>query len=331
MLPYQDSSRKLRDCAIAVILSVIFSQFGGLVFFFTVPLYVLYYRKGFSELLPSALTVLAVLAVLAIWKTRLVADTDLRRALIVIEMIIPVLLMLGLFFVIDVIPVLSGYRRLYRLLAATAAGVIVFIPVYLILRRNEVFTNAVSYQINAIAGALTGSGGGTYESEVMKSYLGEDGLVGYMRTFYKRSAGAFYFLILLTTSRFAEVIMFRFGKKNVMRLTEFTVPTVLLWPTLLTAVSIIVEMFNLLQLGIVSPFLWNAGLILVFLYGLQGFAIMRSLFIKFRLPNGLRLMVEFLLVLILAMPGINYFVIIGLPVLGISETWINLRKSIRST
>jgi hypothetical protein len=42
-------------------------------------------------------------------------------------------------------------------------------------------------------------------------------------------------------------------------------------------------------------------------------------------------MIEFILMMMLVMPGINYIVIIGLPVLGISETWINLRKPIRST
>ena len=327
----QESSRRLRDGLIAVILTVIFSQFGGLVFFYTVPLYILYYRKGFSDLAIASASVFVVLAVLAVWKTRLVTDTDLRRALIIMEMIIPVLLMFGMFFVIDVIPVLSGYRRLYRLLAATAAGMLVFIPVFLLLKSNQVFTEAVSAQINAIAGMFSPEGTGSYESEVMKTYLGEEGLVGYMKNFYRRSVGAFYFLLLLVSSRAADILMFRFGRRDAMRLIDFKVPSTLLWPTLLAAVAVLVEMFGLFRLGYFSSLVWNAGLILVFIYGLQGLAIIRSLFIKYRLPHGLRLMIEFVIIMILVMPGINYIVIIGLPVLGISETWINLRNSIRST
>lgn len=331
MLLSQGSSRRLRDAVIAVALAVIFSQFGLLMFFLTVPLYTLYYRKGFSDLLISSGAVMLLLLIFAIWKTRLVTDADLRRALIVIEMIIPVLLMLGLFFVIDVIPVLSGYRRLFRMLFATMAAMLVFVPVYLFLKENQVFADAVTAQLNAVAGVFTAEEAGTYETEVLKSYLGEEGLIGYMKNFYRRSAGAIYFLILLITSRAADLVGFRFGRRDILRLVDFKVPEILLWPMLLTAVAILVEVFELTGLGFMSPIVWNAGLILLFLYGLQGLAILRSLFIRFHVPSGLRLMTEFILIMILVMPGINLVVIIGLPVLGISETWVNLRKSIRST
>lgn len=331
MLLDQGSSRRLRDVSIAVILAAVSSQFGLLLFFFTVPLYTLYYRKGFSDLLIALGAVFVILISLAIWKTRLVTDTDLRRALIVIEMIIPVLLTLGLFFVIDVIPVISGYRRLIRMLMATAAAMLVFVPVFLLLSQNQVFTEAVTSQLNAVAGVFAGGETGTYETEVMKSYLGDEGLVGYMKNFYRKSAGAIYFLILLISSRAADMVMFRFGRRDILKLVNFKVPEILLWPMLLTAVAVLVEVFDLLKLGFVSPIIWNAGLILLFLWGLQGLAIIRSIFIRFRIPDGLRLMTEFILIMILVMPGINLIVIIGLPVLGISETWINLRNSIRST
>jgi hypothetical protein len=331
MLLNQGSSRRLRDAAIAVILATVFSQFGLLLFFFTVPLYALYYRKGFSDLLKASGTVFVILIVLAFWKTRLVADTDLRRALVVIEMIIPVLLMLGLFFVIDVIPVISGYRRLLRMLIATLAAALVFVPVYILLVNNQVFTDAVTAQLNAVVGVFTAEETGTYETEVFKSYLGEEGLIGYMKNFYLKSAGAIYFLILMISSRAADLVLVRFGRKGILRLVDFNVPEILLWPMLLSAVAMLVDIFDLLKLGIISPIIWNASIILLFLYGLQGLAIIRSLFIRFKVPNGLRLMTEFILIMILVMPGINLVVIIGLPVLGISETWINLRKSIRST
>ncbi len=331
MLLEQGSSRRLRDVSIAVILAAVFSQFGFLLFFFTVPLYTLYYRKGFSDLLTASGAVIVILIGLSFWKTRLVTDTDLRTALIVIEMMIPMLLMLGLFFVIDVIPVISGYRRLIRMLMATAAAMLVFVPVYLLLSENQVFTEAVRAQLNAVAGVFTGGGAESYETEVMKSYLGEEGLIGYMKNFYRKSAGAIYFLILMISSRAADLVLFRFGRRDVLKLINFKVPEIMLWPMLLTAVAVLVEVFDLIQLGVVSSIVWNAGFILLFLYGMQGLAIVRSLFIRFKVPNGLRLMTEFILIMVLVMPGINLIVIIGLPVLGISETWINLRNSIRST
>lgn len=315
----------------AVVLSVVCSQVGFLILLFTVPLYTLYYRKGSKDLLISAGSVIFILLVLSVWKTRSVIDADLRGALVIIEMMIPVLLMLGMFFIIDIIPGISGLRRLYRLFIATAAMVLVFIPVFMILQQNEVFTEAVGSQINAIAGVFFGEGADTYESEVVKTYLGEEGMLGYMKSFYMRAAAAMFFLILLISARTSEVILFRMQRRNALSLMDFRVPENLLWPTLLAAVGMLVEIFELADLGFASPVIWNTGLILLFVYGLQGLGIIRSLMGKFKLPNGLRLMVEIFLILMLLMPGINYVVIIGLPVLGISETWINLRKSIRST
>ena len=330
MLLIQGSSR-LRELIIVVILATVFSQFGFMVLLYTVPLYTLYYRRGASDLLLGAGIVLFLMLILAAWRTRSVADTDLRGALLVIEMIIPVILMLGMFFIIDIIPVISGFRRLYRLFFATAATVLVCFPVLLILQNNEVFSEAVKSQINAIAGLAMGDGSGTYESEVVKSYLGEEGFIGYMKSFYMKSAAAIYFLVLLISVRAAEIVQGRIKHESVLQLTDFTVPDLLLWPTLLAAVGILVEIFDLVNLGYASAVIWNVGLILIFVYGLQGLGIIRSLFVRFKFPQSLRLMVEVLLMLILVMPGVNYIVIIGLPVLGVSETWINLRKPIRST
>lgn len=331
MLQFQGSSKRLRELSIAVLLSVIFSQFGFLVLFFTVPLYTLYYRNGKSDLLISSASVLVLTAIFAVWRTRFVIEADLRGALVIIEMIIPILLMLGMFFIIDIIPVLSGSRRLYRLMAATLAAVIVCVPVYFLLKGNDVFIEAVKTQINAIAGIAFGESNGTYESEVIKSYLGEDGITGYMKSFYLKSAAAMYFLILLISARVSEILISRMQRRNPLMLTEFSVPSNFLWPMLIAAVGMLVDIFELMKLGYFVPVVWNAGLVLLFIYGLQGLGIIRAVFRKYNLPHSLRLLFEFILIMLLVMPGVNYIVIVGLPVLGISETWINLRKSIRST
>ena len=316
---------------IAVILSAVGTQFSVLILFFTVPLFTLYYKRGSKDLLIGAGSVLIILLVLSAWKTRSVDDADLRGALVVVEMIIPILLMLGMFFVIDIIPVLSGLRRLYRLFIATAAAVLVFVPVFMALQQNEVFIEAVSSQINAIADVFIGDGTGTYESEIVKTYFGEEGILGYLKNFYLKSAAVMYFLVLLINMRVSEILISRMQQRSASKLTDFSAPEILLWPMLLTAVGMLIEVFELVSLDFVSPLIWNAGIILLFVYGLQGLGIIRSLLGRFKLPYSFTLMVEMFLILILLIPGINYIVIIGLPVLGVSETWINLRKPIRST
>ncbi|MDC7126094.1 MAG: hypothetical protein PQJ46_11045 [Spirochaetales bacterium] len=322
---------RLRDLSITVVLALVLSQFGLTLFLFTVPLYALYYSKGVRDLLIATGSTIVLMFLITIWKTSSVADTDLKEALIIIEMLIPVLLMLGMFFIIDIIPALSGLRRLYRLFIATGVAVIVAIPVFRILINNNNFTDVIESQMNMLAGVMTGSNDSSFESEVVQSYLGEEGFWGYMKRFYMKSAAALYFLLLMIVTRISDMLLFRFKQQPLLMLIDFTVPEILLWPTLLVSLGMLVEVFNLVSLGAVSPFIWNIGFILLFLYGLQGFAILRTVFLKFKLPMSLRFMIEMIIIMILLIPGINYIVIIGLPVFGASETWIKLRKSIRST
>ncbi len=331
MLLNQGHGGRLREILIAVGLAAIFSQFGFLVFVLTVPLYTLYYRRGAKDLLIGSGCSIFLILIIAVWRTRMVDDISLRVALTVIEILFPVLLMLGMFFVIDIIPVLSGIRRLYKLLSATVAASVIFVPVFIMLQNNEVFMQAVTSQISAIGNVVLGGGSETYEGEMIKTYMGEDGLIGYMKSFYSRSVAAMYFVVLLISARISEMVLHRMYNTPVLRLYEFKVPDLLLWPAMLMAVGMLVEVFELFSFGYASPIIWNAGIILLFIYGLQGMGIIRSLFLKYNLPNGLRVLVEMVLILLLIVPGVNYVVIIGLPVFGISETWINLRKFIRST
>ncbi|HTP58461.1 MAG TPA: DUF2232 domain-containing protein, partial [Spirochaetia bacterium] len=70
---------------------------------------------------------------------------------------------------------------------------------------------------------------------------------------------------------------------------------------------------------------WNIGLIVVFLYGLQGLAIARFLFEKNGLPRLLWLLLLVVLAVLGASPRVGFFVILGLAAFGVSENWVRLR------
>ena len=327
----KQEGRKTIDLFVAVIISALFSQFSLTILLFTVPLYILYYNKGLKDLLIGVSMVICFIFLFCLVKTRLVDDVELKRAYIIIEMTIPMLLLLGMFFIIDIFPFVSGLRRLYRLFIATLVAMLIILPLSRLLMNNEVFIKTIEEQFSAVAGAFLNNQEAGFEGEVIKSYFLGDDFLEYIKNFYLRTAAAIYFILLLFISRLADIFLARKKRVGLLKLENFIVPEVLLWPALLFAVGMIVDVFELLSLGIFSAIIWNCGIILLFLYGLQGFAIIRTLFERFRLPNSLRFMFQFMVLMLLFIPVANYIVIIGIPVLGISETWIDLRKTIRST
>jgi uncharacterized protein YybS (DUF2232 family) len=76
---------------------------------------------------------------------------------------------------------------------------------------------------------------------------------------------------------------------------------------------------------IVNVVLWNLALVTALVYGIQGFAILVFRARKgnpYFMVNRLAGLVAFLALI----PGFNLVVIIGLPLLGVLETWIVFRK-----
>jgi asparagine N-glycosylation enzyme membrane subunit Stt3 len=67
------------------------------------------------------------------------------------------------------------------------------------------------------------------------------------------------------------------------------------------------------------------GLVLLFLYGLQGMAILRFLFEKHGIPRILWLLLVAGLAVLAASPRAGRVVILAVPLFGVSENWIRYR------
>jgi hypothetical protein len=70
---------------------------------------------------------------------------------------------------------------------------------------------------------------------------------------------------------------------------------------------------------------WNAALACSLLYMVQGMAILASL-VRKRNPGANVSHIFFLAFLLVMLPGVNVVFVLGLPLLGVSETWIGYRK-----
>jgi uncharacterized protein YybS (DUF2232 family) len=92
------------------------------------------------------------------------------------------------------------------------------------------------------------------------------------------------------------------------------------------AVALMARLFDTETIGHIA---WNVVSVVAFLYALQGVGILWYLMERGGLPPMMRLIVPPVLALLLFAPGLNYIVLLGLPGLGVSETWIHYKRGIQ--
>ena len=98
----------------------------------------------------------------------------------------------------------------------------------------------------------------------------------------------------------------------------------MIWPLLIPWALILLDLR--IDLGILRYIAWNAGLIMLFSFGMQGVGILQTILDGKEVSRGIRTAITVLMILVLFLPGVNFIVLIGLPGLGISELWIHYRR-----
>lgn len=96
-------------------------------------------------------------------------------------------------------------------------------------------------------------------------------------------------------------------------------PSLLLWALLFTALALKAE-------GIIRLLAWNLALCAASIYGLQGIGVLSFLLQKPGVPPFLRRILPLALIAALLSQATSAVVLIGLPVLGITEVWIPYRN-----
>lgn len=129
-------------------------------------------------------------------------------------------------------------------------------------------------------------------------------------------------MILLGVSiMLSEIISQRKLQVKKLSLTNFRLPEIFLWPSLvLWAVMLIDTVTGFQNILII---IWNLGLCCLVLYAVQGVSIIYFIGEKKRVGGGRRSVV--LILLLLLFPGMNVLVMIIIPILGISELWVKYR------
>lgn len=317
------------DVIIFAGISVIMYEIGFLSFLYLVPLQVMAKKRGENGLLFSSVLVLAAVLVTAFIHTRGIEDIQLKNVLIFLELVLPVMLVASFYAVNKQFT--QEWRNLYRLLGVTMAVGLVSIPVILIIKQNTNFVEYFRNQIAMIVEGVTSTlflQSGIYEEGLISSLFRPERIIQTIKAVFFRNYLFSFFLILTLNWRIGVGIARRFFGGTVPRLSQFILPNKFIWVLLISWAGILADIF--FGLKVAGYIVWNIGLIALFLYGLQGIGILRHLLGRASLGRGMQTFFIVMIVFLLIVPGINALILLGIPILGVSEVWIHFRKPKRS-
>jgi len=303
---------------------------------FLVPLQVVASRRSFGALALAEAVFFAVFLGIRLWPMITQDPHAPPDVITAMETGIVAVCLVGMLVVN--LPLRRRPRTLVLLLAATGLAGAVAVPTGLLVTRTPAFQHAMDQLFGEVSGMLAGmfapgtdSGGAAFLSQVLQP----DRLRRMTEATVLRSFAADY-LVLLSFSWWAGQAAARrvpaYPPALGFRLSAFRLETGWLWPLIVSGAFILADLFfggsPSLEFfrAVAGPYIaWNAGLVVLFLFGLQGMAIVMFLFEKYHVPRILWLLLIVGLVVLAASPGAGVFLILLIPALGIAENWIRLR------
>jgi len=303
---------------------------------FLVPLQIVASRRGFGALALAEGVFFVVFLGIRLWPT--IADTPhvLPDAITAMETGVALLCLLGMLLVN--LPLRRRPRTLVMLLAATGVAAAAAVPALLLLGGTSAFQEGMNQLYTEISRAMTGvfsPGADTGAAAFLSQMLQPDRLRRMTEATLLRSLAADY-LVLLSFSWWAGQSAARrtplYPTADRFRLSRFRLEAGWLWPLIVSGALVLADLFGSAVPSLAffrdagGPYIaWNAGLVVLFLFGLQGLAIVMFLFEKYHLPRFLWFLLLVGIVVLAASPGAGVFVILVIPALGVSENWIRYR------
>jgi hypothetical protein len=307
--------------------SLILYHTGVGIVLFLVPLQVVGSRRGVRGLALSAgvfmLVFLGIRFAPAVFSSRATHPDILVYA----EIGIVLLLLLGLIGIN--LPLHKVPRKLHLLLGATAAAGILAVPFTLFLAATPGFRESMAGLFTEVSKTLSGvfAPADGVAGSLMSSLLEPAKLQQMSEAYILRSYLLDYVVLLSfswwTGQAAASRTAMLFGSRPTFRFAEFRLEAWWLWPLIVSGALVLADLF--FGISAWAYVAWNIGLVLLFLYGLQGLAIVRFVFEKHGVPRFLWLLMIVGLAMLGASPRAGLFVILAVPAFGVSENWIRYR------
>ena len=297
--------------------AVVFFEASVFIVIFVIPLAVLYRRRGFyTGLAGCLLTVCGIICVKLYHLLRI--SGAMRYDLLGIALVVPVSFLIGL--AILEAPVARRLRTWQRLLCASLAGGLVYVPLLYLLLVSAEFDAMLRAQVDAMLRSFQ-----TNEASLMPLVSAEQIVRLSRQVFLNTFLAGFFFtlaanwVIGVKMARRLEGIAGEFPAYRSFRMPEKAV-----YVFLGSWALVFATLFR--DLGLLGVAAWNCALLVALLYMCQGVGI-----IKVRtegLPRGFKMLVIVLCFTLIFTAGIVVIlgIMAGVSLLGVSELWINYRK-----
>ncbi len=295
---------------------------------FLVPLQIVASRRGIRGLALAVGVFFSVFLLIRFWPAVFSREHALPDVLGTIEIGVAGVLLLGM--IVVNVPFRRRPRTLVMILAATALAGAAALPVAVWLSGVPAFQQAmdamfadVSKTLSSVLAPAADTGAAAFFSQMLQPAQ----LRRMSEAYLLRSLLADYAIMLAfswwagqAASNRARALL---GMEPGFRLSRFRLESAWLWPLIVSGAAVLADLFFGISVWAFAA--WNIGLVLLFLFGLQGLAIVLFLFEKYRIPRLLWFLLVVGLVILAASPGAGLFIVLLIPLLGISENWIRYR------
>ncbi len=295
-------------------------QISLLFFLFAVPLFLLGFKQGQRAFVYGTAAVAAAVLIQTAIQSAGLENGAIRWFFFVLEAGYPLALIIGIVAVLW-----HRGRSLFGMLKGTVVVALLSFPLLAAFTGAEEVTSFLEKQVALVLEGLReslsqgGAPGGTFLGE-----MDTQELVRFFGQVYIRNYLFGYFLLLSASWAIATAVYSRSSGISGFSIDRFYIPERLLWPFLIGWAGVLIDSFA--GIPAIGFIFWNAALILLFLYGLNGVGIMKTLFHRYGVGVGLRIAVAIAAVIILLTPRLNLILLIGVPLLGLSEYWVRYRE-----
>ncbi len=226
---------------------------------------------------------------------------------------------------------LRRFRAVVRLLISGGLVGLAVLPLMILVPRLEGFQTTMRSTFTEVSTLLRGFSPIADTSSMGPLFaplLQPETLMKLFEQVFIRSFLVMYFMLIVFqwwagSAAAARTIP---SPEPVPRLADFHLESFYLWPLIVSGALILLDVtIGIWAFGYAA---WNIGLVFMFLFGVQGMAIIKFLFEKYRLPQFLWATLVLTLAILLVFPQypqLNLFFMIAFPALGVSENWIRFR------
>lgn len=313
--------RHLLIFAALTVASILIFQISVVFFLFAVPLFIIQKRYGFQYLFMAGFFVAMVIVIQTVIRGSGIEGKSLRQFLIIAELAYPLAIIGGVMG----ISYYQKMRTLHLLIAATVGFAILSIPMIYYYSGNEEIVILLKDQIIYVSDIFSkgAASSDSFESAVLLKELQPDRIIEATSKLVFRNYLLAYFIMLTGSWYFADAVYRKLNRKPKFKLVEFIVPEIFIWPLIVSLIGILADVF--VGIGWVGHLMWNITFIMALIYGLHGIGLIVYLLNKYKLSRSIRRFIVIIGIAVLLLPGINLVILIGVPVLGVSELWIRYR------